>query len=184
MPKKKYPGHLLVANPNNPHDELYKGVILVVSHTDQRAIGLQINNPIENLNLQKIAAKLDLDYYSDDKLYFGGSVGSSKIHVIHSLDWQGFSTIKLNDQIAVTNDLSVIAAIVQGDGPEHFRACAGYWSWADGTLDRQLDPHKPNESHKWEIVSATAENIFSLDGIDQWYNAIDESTKQSIQSWF
>ena len=54
MTKKKYLGHLLVANPNNPRDELSKSVMLLVTHNQQNAIGLQINNAVDQLNLKTI----------------------------------------------------------------------------------------------------------------------------------
>ena len=42
MTKKKYPGYLLLANPNNPRDELSKSVLLIVTHTNNIAIGLRL----------------------------------------------------------------------------------------------------------------------------------------------
>jgi putative transcriptional regulator len=184
MSKKKYTGHLLVANPNNPRDEMSKSVLLLASHTDTMAIGLQINNPLEDIDLQQVAENLHIDYDRTDMLYYGGNISMNKIHVIHSNDWKGLSTVRLNDQLSVTNDLSIIVALSRGDGPEHFRACAGYWLWDDGRLDQQLDPRFKGEPHKWETVPATIENVFYSEGPEQWRECLDQAAKHQVQTWF
>lgn len=184
MTKKKYAGHLLVANPNNPRDELSKSVLLLVTHTDKLAIGLQLNNPLEEIDLQTVAFNSNLDYPEGDPLYYGGNISMNKIHVVHSNDWKGLSTVRLNDQISVTNDISVLAALSRGEGPEHFRACAGYWIWDDGRMDRQLDPRNKDEPHTWEIVPATLENVFEGEGPEQWRAALDEAAKFQVSAWF
>jgi putative AlgH/UPF0301 family transcriptional regulator len=66
MSKKKYQGHLLVANPSNPKDELEKSVILIVTHTPTLGIGLQINNPHTELSLAKVADNIGLAYTGDE----------------------------------------------------------------------------------------------------------------------
>jgi putative transcriptional regulator len=184
MTKKRYLGHLLVANPNNPRDELAKSVLLLVTHTPQNAIALQINNAVDQLNLRTIAERINLQYLADDPLYYGGNVSQNKIHVVHSSDWKGLSTVSLTDEISVTNDISVIAALVQGSGPRYFRACAGFCAWSDGKLDQQLDPKYQEDSYKWEIVPATIENVFGSDGTDQWRGAIDEAAQFRVENWF
>lgn len=184
MSKKKYTGYLLVANPNNPRDELSKSVMVIASHTDRVAIGLQINNPLEDIDLNTVANNLDIDYTRADPLFYGGNISMNKIHVVHSTDWRGLSTVKLNDQLAVTNDISIIAALSRGDGPEYYRACAGYWLWDEGRLDQQLDPRFKGEPHKWEITPATVENVFGGEGPEQWRECLDQAAKYQVSAWF
>jgi len=183
MTKKKYLGHLLVANPNNPRDELSKSVMLLVTHNQQTAIGLQINNAVDQLNLKTIAERINIQYLADDPLYHGGNMSPNKIHVVHSSDWTGLSTVSLTDEISVTNDISVIAALVQGIGPQYFRACAGFCAWSDGKLDQQLNSKYQDDPYKWEIVPATIENVFGSDGVEQWRSAIDESAQFQVGNW-
>jgi putative transcriptional regulator len=184
MSKKKYPGYLLVANPNNPRDELNKSVLLIASHSDKVAICLQINNPLEDIDLQTVAHNINIDYPQGDLLFYGGNISQNKIHVIHSNDWRGLSTVKLNDQISVTNDISVLAALSRGEGPEYYRACAGYWLWEEGRLDQQLDPRYRGEPHKWEIVPSTVDVVFNGEGPEQWREALDRAAKYQVSAWF
>lgn len=184
MTKKKYPGYLLVANPNNPRDELSKSVILIASHNDRMAIGLQVNNPLEDINLQTVAENIGIDYPNPDLLYYGGNISMNKIHVVHSLDWKGLTTVKLNEQLAVTNDISILAALSRGEGPTFYRACAGYWLWDEGLLDRMLDPRDRSDPHKWEITPGTLDNVFTGEGPEQWRTSIEEAAKYQVSAWF
>jgi len=184
MTKKRYPGYLLVANPNNPRDELSRSVILVANHTADVAIGLQINNPLEDIDLQTVAQNLGMDFDKNAQLWYGGNMNTNKIHVIHSNDWKGLSTVKMSDEISVTNDISVLAAIARGEGPEHFRACAGYWIWSDGRLDRMLNPREKEDPMKFEITPATIESVFDGEGPDQWRSVLDKAAKYQVNAWF
>ena len=181
---KKYPGYLLVANPNNPRDELGKSVLLVVTHTANMGIALQLNNPLEDLSLANVATNIGLDCPETDPLFYGGNISTNKIHVVHSTDWRGMSTVNLNDHIAVTNDISVLAAIAGGEGPKHYRACAGYWLWEDGRLDRMLDPKYRDETHKWEVTPATIDSVFTGEGPDQWRDCLERAAKFQVNAWF
>ena len=184
MTKKKYPGYLLVANPNNPRDELSKAVLLCVNHAGNLAIGLQINNPLEDIDLQHVVDNLGMESSVNAPLWFGGNISQNKIHVVHSNDWRGLSTVKMNDEISVTNDISVLAAIARGEGPRYFRACAGYWLWDDGRMDRMLNPRAKDEPIKWEIAPATMDSIFDGEGPDQWRAVLDKAAKYQVDAWF
>lgn len=184
MAKKKYQGQLLAANPNNPIDELSRSVILIISHTPGVTVGLQLNHPIEGMTIQSVASDLGLWWPGDDPLLFGGGANNNKIHVIHSNDWAGLTTIKINDEISVTNDLSILAALNRGEGPAHYRACAGYWIWVKGQLDKQLEAGPSSTvEHRWEVVPATFDNIFNCDYQDHWISTLEESARTQVSMW-
>ena len=183
--KSTYQGQLLVAHPHNPRDALYRSVILVVAHSDIMSVGLQINKPIAELTLQKVADTIGVWYSGDEVIYSGGNVGLNKIHVIHSLDWIGTTTVKLNEHVGVTNDISVLAALSAGEGPEHFRACAGYRFWDLNLLDSEISNRGTADSaYRWEVAPATIENIFCLDGARQWENTVADSVSNQVSNWF
>ena len=184
MSKKNYEGFLLAANPLNPQDEMDKSVILILTHTTSRAVGLQINNPLEHPNLQAVTTTMGMWYDGDDPLWFGGNQSQNKVHVIHSSDWQGMSTIQLTDEICVTNDLSILAALSRNEGPEKFRACVGFWLWERNVLDQQLNPKSKNELYRWETTPATANIVFNSEGPDQWRTVINHCAKFQVASWF
>jgi putative AlgH/UPF0301 family transcriptional regulator len=177
-------GQLLVANPANPRDELNRGTILVVEETPRCTVGIQLNHKLELMDLASLSIGLGMEYRGTDPIYFGGNVQAGKIHVIHSLDWRGMSTIDITDHIGMTSDIGVLAAISTGEGPELFRACAGYWNWDSLDLMRQVRAQDRTEHHhRWECIPATLENVFGPEGRDQWVSALDESTKNQVSHW-
>ena len=181
--KQSYQGYLLVANPNNPKDELEKSVILVVGHGIEQVVGIQINNPYDRLTVQSISEGLGIDLDITDSVYRGGGNGVNKISMIHSADWTGLSTTLITENLAVTNDISVLAALSRGEGPEYVRACAGHWLWDRHQLDQQLDPHAITR-YKWEAVPANMINIFDLEGEEQWQSALEASARYQVSAWF
>jgi putative transcriptional regulator len=106
--------------------------------------------------------------------------------MIHSNDWSGPSTVKVTDQISVTHDISVLAALSQDEGPQLYKACAGFWAWQGGQLESQILA-KPNSTikHRWEIAPATMENVFnSGENLDHWHRVIEAAAHEQVSNWF
>ena len=183
MSKNNYVGQLLVANPLNPKDGLDHSVILVVTHTPGGSLGLQLNNPIKHMPLDTVFSQMGLWYENNDLVYHGGNINQGKIHMVHSLDWRGLTTVELAANIGLTNDISVLTAISRGEGPEYYRTCAGFWTWNEGGIEEQLDP-KTNTQHKWELAPANIETVFALDELDQWHKCIEASARDQVNKWF
>lgn len=182
MTNKNLQSHLIAANPANPRDEMDQAVILITNHSVKLSVGLQINRVIPDLTLTTVARDLGIWYEGDCPIYHGGNNSRNKIHVVHSNDWSSLSTVIINEELSVTNDISVLAAISRGEGPEHFKPCAGYWTWEEGDLDLQVSD--PRSSHKWETVPATAANVFGSDGSEQWRSVLEASAKLAVDVWF
>jgi putative transcriptional regulator len=181
---ESYQGYLVAANPSNPRDMLSNSVILICQNTDRVTYGLQINNPLPDLHLDSIMAGLDLYHESKEPIYHGGNLKNDKIQVIHSTDWLGMTSQKITDDIAVTGDISILTAIAAGEGPEKFKACAGFWAWESGTLHRQINGKNQDLLHRWEAVSATQELVFETVSYDCWNKTLEASAKQQINAWF
>jgi len=183
---QQYSGYLLVANPANPSSDVSHGVILVVSHKNGRAVGIQINNAINNMDIRGVAENLGMDYHGPiSPVYHGGAMNHARIHIVHSSDWQGSTTVPITSEISMTADISILSAIAAGEGPRSFRACAGYCLWENHGLERQLDSRSyPDEIVKWEVVPATTELVFDCEGHEQWQLALTESALFSAAHWF
>jgi putative AlgH/UPF0301 family transcriptional regulator len=54
-----------------------------------------------------------------------------------------------------------------------------------GSLEGELSgeyPWKP--SHRWLVVPASVDNVFSGHDDEQWLNAVNEATKHEVANWF
>jgi putative AlgH/UPF0301 family transcriptional regulator len=181
-----YRGKLLAAHPSNPKDGDQMSALLIITHNKGLSLGLRINQIIPNHDLSAVCQNLGIWYEGSEPIFYGGKSGQNRIHVIHSLEWVGPSTMILNKDIGVTNDVSVLAAISDGEGPEYFRACAGHRIWNHQLLEKQIDPknYPSDEVHRWEIANATIDNIFNEYEDDQWRKILEDSAKQQAAAWF
>jgi putative transcriptional regulator len=185
MSKNSYVGQLLVANPLNPKDSLTHSVILVVTHTSELSLGLQINRPILDLSMADVSDQVGVYVTSSEPIFYGGNMSPNKIHVIHSNEWQGLTTIPITDTLSVTNDVSVLVALSRGDGPEYWKACAGCWAWESGQLEEQLSA-KPESKvrHRWELATADPEIVFdSGPSLDIWHRVIEAAAREQVSAW-
>jgi len=183
--KKNFAGHLLIANPNNPEDDLSRSVMICMTHTDRLGLGLQLNKIQPDTNLSVIARNLGIRYYGDDPIWYGGNISVDKIHIVHSLDWIGMNTLSLNKTIGITHDISILAAIAQGNGPRFFKACAGYWLFDEGRLDIQLSKTpSPDDPIKWETLPATIDNVFDLYPDTMWESCLQDSIVKKGKTYF
>lgn len=183
MLRKSLTGSLLVANPLNPQDNLSFGVVLIVSQSSRTTFGIRLNLPSKIVPLESVFKQMDLEYFGSEFLYTGGTTDRSKVHVVHSLDWSVPTTIRINDEIGITGDVSVLEAISEGIGPKNFRACSGYCVWDNKLLHQQVSKTELDTTYSWEIAPATAELIFEYDKLDQWHRAIEESASMQSEQW-
>lgn len=186
MPKKSLVGQLAVANPLNPTDGQEFAVTLIVSDDREATVGVQINRPIPRLNLGMVCQRVGIKTTRTDPIYRGGRVNSGKIYVIHSVDWQSETTCQITDDLSITNDLSILRAINSGSGPQHFRACAGFWIWPPRQLWQQIIAGPVSEAeHRWETINGTAQRIFeSGQHLDQWHNIMEQVARQHVDRFW
>lgn len=177
-------GNLLASHPKRAYDSLSNSVILVFNHDHSGALGLQINKQFTNgATLNSVMENLGMSsIFVDDPLYFGGDTSTNRIYLIHTLDWYTSSTLKFNDSIGLSGDLSILAALSQGQGPSQYRAIAGYNLWGPNELENEV--HSTDDiTTSWCQVPATDELIFDSDGPDQWKKIIFESSKLQVSNW-
>lgn len=190
--KTRYSGKILATSPSNDLEDDEHQTILAVSHTADLIIGIQFNQIIPDHTLQHVSAKIGIDLPGLDPLWFGGNRSQDKIHVIHSTDWMGASSVTITPDIAVTNDISILAAISAGDGPTDYRACAGFWSWPTNDFVRSMTNRRFRNTQgiirnplSWEPVPATPELIFGMQaGAVQWQRVLTASAEHQAAKFF
>ena len=187
MIEQNYQGYLLASHPKRVDPYLRRSTMLIMEHGTAGAIGLQINKNYSNLTLKSVMENigLSLPNSQDYPLYNGGPIHTNRIHVIHTLDWFSSTTVKINDKIGVSKDISILTALAKNEGPEHFRTIAGYTKWLPGHLDGEIlgeDPWSIN--HTWTFIPADINTLFGLVDIDQWHRVISESGRLQVSHWF
>jgi len=102
------------------------------------------------------------------------------------MDWKSATTTTINDCLGLSNDVSVLAAIAAGEGPQHYRAIAGFLKWPPGHLESEISGDAPwhDLAHSWSTVPATIDLVFGLNGEKQWHHVIESHARLQIASWF
>lgn len=162
-------GHLLVAMPGMPDPRFSKAVIYVCAHNDEGAMGLVINQAMEDISLAQLLEQLGIATVPTDKaisVQFGGPVEQGRGFVLHSPDYVHDSTLVVDDQVALTGTVDILQAIAEGSGPSKSILALGYAGWGPGQLDSEI------LENGWLSVEADLDLVFAGDLDAKWQNAM------------
>ena len=178
-------GKLLVAQPLHQEGHFSKTTVLIAQHSISGAWGVVVNKAAKTVNMQAIMAAAGIEFSGNDVIYIGGPVEPTRVHVIHTLDWFSPSTLRITNDIGITGDISVLAAISQGQGPKLYRAGVGLAVWSAGQLEGEQSGLEPwSSKHQWLTTDATIELCLTGSGEEQWQRAINECVNQRIATLF
>ena len=137
LDEKLTPG-LLVALPNLKDPYFQKTVILLCDYNEQSAFGVVINRP-SNVRIKDIFEECqELPKALDRPILVGGPVQPEVLWAIHSGDFEGETTTRVNPAISMSSVQELISALGKGTGPALTHMGCGYAGWGPGQLDREL----------------------------------------------
>lgn len=162
-------GQLLVATPamNDPRFTL--SVIYVCAHTPDGAMGLVVNRPIVKPSFDELLKQLDVAPAPPARrlrLCAGGPVDNARGFVLHTTDWTGEGSLRVNEGLALTASLDVLKAIAEGGGPREGLLALGYAGWGPGQLDNEL------QQNAWLSVAADEMLVFDEEHDTKWRRAL------------
>lgn len=159
-------GQFLVAMPGMGDARFHESVVYVVGHTEDGAMGLVVNHPIEDMRFVDILEELGLgekdeiirlpSTVRDREVLRGGPVQSGRGFVLHSPDYfrEGNSYV-VNDEICLTATLDILKAMAFRKSPAEAIFALGYCGWAPGQLESEL------ALNGWLTVPFSRELLFS-----------------------
>jgi putative transcriptional regulator len=156
---------LLIAMPALADPNFNRTVTLICEHTDQGALGIVINRPLD-VRLSEIFAQLTLercDQHASQQLVLqGGPVQQERGFVLHDDTRAWDSTLQVCPGISVTTSRDILVAMAQGQGPKHALVALGYAGWAPGQLEREMS------ENAWLSVASTPQIVFHTPFADRW----------------
>ena len=143
-----FTNQFLIAMPGMGGDTFAGTVIYLCEHTDQGALGLVINKPID-IKLQALFAKVELSLdrpdLADAPVYFGGPVQTERGFVLHEPqggeDASGShysSSLQIPGGLSMTTSKDVLEALANGAGPKKILVTLGYSGWGAGQLEDEM----------------------------------------------
>jgi len=141
-------GQFLVAMPAMGDDRFRESVIYLVGHGDEGAMGLMVNQPLEDLKFADVLDELGLtagegielpSRVRDREVLRGGPVQRGRGFVLHTPDYfREENSYAVNDEICLTATLDVLKAMAFLDTPAEAVFALGYCGWAAGQLETEL----------------------------------------------
>src|SRR5258707_10678608 len=115
-------GRFLVAAPSMPDERFQKSVIFLCKHDDDGALGIIVNNKVDDLPLGQVYKQLGIEVpktTAETPVLFGGPVETSRGLVLHSADYKREGeTLLIEGGMALTASLEILKDMAGGSGPQ------------------------------------------------------------------
>jgi putative transcriptional regulator len=163
-------GRFLVAAPSMPDGRFQKSVVFMCKHDDDGALGIIVNNKVEDLPLGQVYKQLGIEVpkiANIQPVLFGGPVETSRGLVLHSADYKRGETLLIEGGMALTASLEILKDMANGNGPKQAWLALGHSGWSPGQLDQEL------QDNAWLVVDADAALVFDTDLDAKWQRALD-----------
>jgi putative transcriptional regulator len=163
-------GKLLIALPGMSDPRFEQSVIFMCAHSDQGAMGLIVNKPLEGLTFHELVEKLDVRVTAnspDTPVLFGGPVGTGQGFVLHTAEYAvSEATMPVTQEISLTASVGILRAIAQGHGPEKSLFALGYAGWGPGQIEGEL------QTNGWIHCDPDKTILFDLKHDSKWRAAL------------
>jgi putative transcriptional regulator len=169
-------GRFLVAAPSMPDERFQKSVVYICKHDDDGALGIIVNNKVEDLPLAQVYKQLGIEVpnaATERPVLFGGPVETSRGLVLHSADYRRDETLIIDGEMALTASLEILKDMAGGKGPRFAWLALGHSGWAPGQLDREM------QDNAWLVVDGDPTLVFDPDFPAKWQRALDRLGKAS-----
>ena len=162
-------GQLLIAMPAMEDPRFAQSVIYLCAHTPEGAMGLVLNRPLQRPKFDDLLRQLEVAPVPPARrirLCAGGPMDNARGFVLHTTDWTGEGSLRVDDGVALTASLDVLKAIAEGRGPREGLLALGYAGWGPGQLDAEI------QQNAWLSVPADETIVFDGDHDTKWRRAL------------
>ncbi|MBN9510270.1 MAG: YqgE/AlgH family protein [Alphaproteobacteria bacterium] len=163
-----FTGQLLIAMPTMGDPRFAQSVIYICAHTDEGAMGIVVNRPLASPSFSDLLTQLGVDPVPPARsirLCQGGPVDHARGFVLHTADWTGDGSLRVDAQTALTASLDILKAIAAGGGPAQGMLALGYAGWGPGQLEAEF------AQNAWLSVSADPALLFDDEHDTKWRRA-------------
>lgn len=160
---------LLIAMPGQADGFFYKSVVYVCAHSEAGAMGIVINQRLQDVAFKELLSQLKLpksQLMIEPIVHCGGPVETGRGFVLHSTDFMREDTLRIADTMCITGTIDILRAIAEGKGPVRSIFALGYAGWGPGQLEAEM------QANAWLTASADDELIFATDLSRKWDKAL------------
>lgn len=135
-------------------------------------MGIIINKPLENLQVEGILEKLkiepaprDPNIRLDKPVFIGGPLSEDRGFILHSSSSEFDSSIRISDEVVITTSRDVLETLGTEQQPENILVALGYASWEKGQLEQEI------MDNAWLTAPASANILFQTPISERWREA-------------
>jgi putative transcriptional regulator len=165
-------GKLLIASPAIGDPRFDRALIYVCDHDDEHAMGIAINNPVEDLRLPLLFEQLGIEseiHLPDQAVLKGGPVDGDRGFVLHTPDFSHENaTLRVSGNICLTATRDVLDAMASDHPPLKSVLALGYAGWGPGQLEDEL------QASAWLVADPEEALIFDDHFDDKWERALHQ----------
>ena len=165
-------GQILIAMPDMADSRFERSVVLICAHSEEGAMGLIVNKPLDDLSFAGLLDQLQIPLSSqgrDIRVHYGGPVERGRGFVLHSTDWQGArgeGTMTVPGGLEMTATVGILEALARGQGPGRALLALGYAGWGPGQLESEI------ARNDWLTAPASEGLLFAADDRGKWSAAL------------
>lgn len=162
-------GQVLIAMPAMADTRFATSVIYICAHTADGAMGIVVNRPLASPSFADLLQQLGVDPIPPARsirLCQGGPVDHARGFVLHSADWTGDGSLRVDDTTALTASLDILKAIASGGGPQLGMLALGYAGWGPGQLEQEI------AQNAWLSAPADPDLLFDNEHETKWRRAL------------
>ena len=164
-----FAGQILIAMPAMGDSRFAQAVIYICDHSPKGAMGIVLNRPLDSPSFEDLLRQLSIDPVPPARtirLCSGGPVDNARGFVLHSTDWTGEGSLRVDDSFALTASLDILKAIAGGGGPKQGVLALGYAGWGPGQLDTEM------QQNAWLSAPADPALVFDAEHETKWRRAL------------
>jgi len=163
--------HFIIAMPDLDDQNFDHSVTYICEHDANGCFGIVINKETD-LTVKEVFEQMEIPVSSDntaqqDNVYLGGPVHPGRGFILHNPVGEWVSSLKVNDNIALTTSKDILEAIANDAGPERSMLALGYAGWGPGQLEKEL------AANSWLSCPAEEQIIFNTPVEKRWQAAAD-----------
>ena len=149
-------GRLLVAMPDMADPRFARSVVFLCEHSDEGAMGLIVNKPLEDVGLVDVAEQMEIatDGPRDVPILYGGPVERQRGFVLHGPGPATEAAVALGEGFALSVTRDILEALCRGGGPDDCLLTLGYSGWSAGQLEAEL------AENAWLVGAASPALVF------------------------
>ncbi len=162
-------GQLLIAMPAMMDPRFATSVVYLCAHTADGAMGIVVNRPLASPSFSDLLQQLGVDPVPPARsirLCQGGPVDHARGFVLHTADWTGDGSLRVDEGMALTASLDILKAIAGGGGPQQGMLALGYAGWGPGQLEQEI------VQNAWLSAPADPELLFDDQHGTKWRRAL------------